>query len=224
VTVPDPATEVRPVEPREHLAVADLTAEVYVGGGFSSSDYEPQLRDVASRATAATVLVALRESRLVGSVTVATHGGPWAEQAVPGEAVIRMLAVAEDARGSGAGEALVRACLERARTAGCTVVRLSSQQNMTAAHRLYGRFGFVRTPADDWAPVPGLDLWAYALPLAPWCPQCAAELTPGGHTGCRRAAELDPPRYCPLCRRRMVVQVTPSGWTARCSEHGLRSG
>jgi hypothetical protein len=41
---------------------------------------------------------------------------------------------------------------------------------------------------------------------------------------CARALALEPPRYCAACRRRMVVQVTPTGWTARCSEHGqLRS-
>ena len=30
--------------------------------------------------------------------------------------------------------------------------------------------------------------------------------------------------YCSRCRRRMVVQVLPTGWTARCSEHGTRTG
>ena len=31
---------------------------------------------------------------------------------------------------------------------------------------------------------------------------------------------LEPPRYCGQCGRRMVVQVVPDGWTARCSRHG----
>ena len=196
---------------------------VYRGEGYSSADYEPSLRDVASRASDATVLVAELDGRLVGAVTVATRLGPWAEQAVPGEAVIRMLVVGPDARGAGTGEALVRACLDTARADGCTLVRLSSQEDMTAAHRLYERLGFVRTPSFDWSPVPGLHLRTYALPLEPWCSHCGEELTPEGHAACRRQAELDPPRWCPRCRRRMVVQVTPSGWTARCSEHGLRS-
>lgn len=34
------------------------------------------------------------------------------------------------------------------------------------------------------------------------------------------AAGLDVPRYCQLCGRRMVVQVRPDGWNARCSRHG----
>ena len=32
--------------------------------------------------------------------------------------------------------------------------------------------------------------------------------------------ELEPPRYCSECGRRMVVQVTPDRWTARCAAHG----
>lgn len=216
--MPDPTIAV--ATPDQYDAVAQLTAEVYVGGGFSSPDYEPQLRDVPSRAESATVLVAARDDRVVGAVTVATRLGEWAEQAVAGEAVIRMLAVDPAERGSGIGEALVRACLDTARADGCTLVRLSSQADMTAAHRLYERLGFVRTPTFDWSPVPGLLLSGYALPLVPWCGQCGRELTPEGHEPCRRAAALDPPRFCPQCRRRMVVQVTPTGWSSRCSEHG----
>ncbi|WP_016698247.1 hypothetical protein [Actinoalloteichus spitiensis] len=37
---------------------------------------------------------------------------------------------------------------------------------------------------------------------------------------CVRRRVTDPPRYCPSCARRMVVQVTPAGWSARCSRHG----
>jgi len=222
VDTPVPLT-VRPVRPDEHAAVADLTAAVYRGEGYSSADYEPALRDVTSRVATATVLVALDGERVVGAVTVATRGGAWAEQSVAGEAVIRMLAVAPDARGAGAGEALTRGALDVARADGAALVRLSSQEQMQAAHRLYERLGFSRTPSFDWSPVPGLHLRTYALPLAAWCGQCGQELTPEGHAACRRAAELDPPRYCVQCRRRMVVQVLPTGWTACCSEHGTRT-
>lgn len=217
-------TTVRRASPLDHDAVAELTASVYRGEGFSSADYEPALRDVGSRAASATVLVGEVDGRMVGAVTVATRGGEWAEQSVAGEAVIRMLVVTADARGHGTGEALVRACLDVAREDGCTVVRLSSQEDMTSAHRLYQRLGFVRTPSFDWSPVPGLFLRTYALPLVPWCGQCGEALTAEGHDACRRRAALDPPRFCAHCRRRMVVQVTPSGWTATCVEHGVTSG
>ena len=31
---------------------------------------------------------------------------------------------------------------------------------------------------------------------------------------------LEPPRFCAQCGRRMVVQVRPDGWWAKCSRHG----
>ncbi|MEI2827914.1 MAG: hypothetical protein V9F04_17085 [Dermatophilaceae bacterium] len=60
---------------------------------------------------------------------------------------------------------------------------------------------------------------------AVFCPRCGQALGPAGmadeaHAACRRALDLEPPRYCPECRRRMVVQITPADWTARCVEHG----
>lgn len=54
-----------------------------------------------------------------------------------------------------------------------------------------------------------------------FCDQCgkpAAESDAHGTCAARR--ELEPPRYCPQCARRMVVQIVPTGWTARCSVHG----
>ncbi len=42
-------------------------------------------------------------------------------------------------------------------------------------------------------------------------------------TGLPTAAQLGltPPRFCAECGRRMVVQVRPNGWWAKCSRHGL---
>jgi hypothetical protein len=53
-----------------------------------------------------------------------------------------------------------------------------------------------------------------------YCGRCGRDLTDGSHESCVQALALEPPRYCTLCRRRMVVQVHPMGWTARCSVHG----
>ncbi|HZZ49393.1 MAG TPA: hypothetical protein VFE65_21110 [Pseudonocardia sp.] len=55
-----------------------------------------------------------------------------------------------------------------------------------------------------------------------FCDQCGASATEGAHDRCADRREYEPPRYCPECARRMVVQVTPVGWTARCSRHGER--
>jgi hypothetical protein len=35
------------------------------------------------------------------------------------------------------------------------------------------------------------------------------------------ALGLEPPRYCGDCGRRMIVQVSPDGWWAKCSRHGV---
>ena len=56
---------------------------------------------------------------------------------------------------------------------------------------------------------------------APFCDRCGEPAGTGSHEACARARALEPPRYCRSCRRRLVVQVTPLGWTARCAEHGL---
>jgi hypothetical protein len=51
-----------------------------------------------------------------------------------------------------------------------------------------------------------------------YCARCGEPA--GDHPACAHALELEPPRYCPGCRRRMIVQVLPGGWNARCVEHG----
>ncbi|MDT7538226.1 MAG: hypothetical protein QOI82_1811 [Actinomycetota bacterium] len=157
---------IRAVRPEEYDDVAELTARVYLDEGYGSPQYEPRLRDVAGRDASAHVLVAVLDGRVIGAVTLAPYGSEWAEAAEPGDAVIRMLAVHPDVRSAGAGEALVRACIDRARAENCTSIKLSTEPTMTAAHRLYERVGFVRTPADDWEPVPGVTLLGYRLELS----------------------------------------------------------
>ena len=160
-----PALVIRVAVPADFAAIAELTERVYVDGGYSDPTYVPALRDVAGRAASTTVLVALLDDVPIGAVAIATRGGSYAEQAGPGEAVMRMLAVSETARGAGAGAGLIQACIDTARADGCTALMLSTQQAMTTAHRLYEKAGFLRTPARDWSPFPGLDLLTYGLAL-----------------------------------------------------------
>ncbi|SDM90047.1 biotin synthase auxiliary protein BsaP [Allokutzneria albata] len=53
-----------------------------------------------------------------------------------------------------------------------------------------------------------------------YCETCGKPLADNEHAVCRARQEINPPRYCRECRRRMVVQITPTGWSARCSVHG----
>lgn len=57
--------------------------------------------------------------------------------------------------------------------------------------------------------------------MSSFCSWCGKSTAESEHDLCqRRLALVDPPRYCAECARRMVVQVTPAGWVARCSRHG----
>ncbi|MET8507921.1 GNAT family N-acetyltransferase [Streptomyces sp. NPDC004787] len=164
---------IRAVRPEEHEALGELTAHAYLADGFlafgEDDDYAHLLRDVARRAAEAEVLVAVdTDGTVLGGVTFTTGSGEWADIAEPDEAEFRMLAVAHAARGRGVGEALVRACVERARALdGIHRLVLSTQPTMGTAHRVYGRLGFVRAPERDWKPLPDLDftLLAYVLEL-----------------------------------------------------------
>ncbi|WP_328607623.1 hypothetical protein OG943_00300 [Amycolatopsis sp. NBC_00345] len=55
-----------------------------------------------------------------------------------------------------------------------------------------------------------------------YCVHCGQPSAGGtDHAACHNPrTELEPPRFCVFCARRLVVQVTPVGWTARCSRHG----
>jgi hypothetical protein len=53
--------------------------------------------------------------------------------------------------------------------------------------------------------------------MSTYCDRCGE---PGTHAACEAARQLEPPRFCTHCRRRMKVQVVPSGWKATCVEHG----
>jgi len=218
--------EIRIARPDEYAEAGALTASVFLADGLVGPDspYLDELNDGERRAKEADLLVAVDGAgRLVGSVTFVLPGSGYAELASPGEAEFRMLVVDPSARGHGVGAMLVRECVRRAQAAGAHTIRLSTGDAMTLAYRIYAGLGFRRTPERDWEPTPEFRLRTHALDLtATYCDQCGRPLADGGHLPCARAATLDPPRWCARCRRRMVVQVTPTGWTARCVEHGTR--
>ena len=127
-----------------------LLKRVYVGDGYSTADRAEIFMQRASFEAGGEMLLARDTSgNVVGAVLQLHANGPLAQVARDGEAEFRVLAVAPEARGQGIGEALVNACVQRARAAGAPAVALWSQPTMPAAHRLYERMGFVRTPERD---------------------------------------------------------------------------
>ncbi|MGH3342684.1 MAG: GNAT family N-acetyltransferase [Carbonactinosporaceae bacterium] len=157
---------VRDARQDDYPAVGEITVSAYLADGLLHNDhgYAAQLRDARHRAEHAELIVAADPptGRLLGSVTFCLPGSTYAEQSREGEAEFRMLAVAPDARGHGAGEALVLECLLRARARGCVGVVISTLRSMHTAHRLYERLGFRRVPGRDWWPVPEIELLCFA--------------------------------------------------------------
>jgi GNAT superfamily N-acetyltransferase len=88
---------------------------------------------------AVTLLVARDGQTIVGTTTVIVYTTPFWIKARLDEVVVDAAA-----RGTGVGEALVRAALEVGRQRGAQVAELQSGRgpNRAAAHRLYERLGF----------------------------------------------------------------------------------
>jgi GNAT superfamily N-acetyltransferase len=86
-----------------------------------------------------TLLIARDEAAIVGTATVIVYRTPaWSK------ALVEDVVVDHGARGRGAGEALVRACVDVAREQGAQMVELQSASFREAANRLYPRLGFER--------------------------------------------------------------------------------
>ena len=154
---------VRVVEPGELERVGDLTAHAYVSDELLDPGhwYVDELRDAATRAERATVLVAVEDDIVIGTVTLADAGSPFAEIAHAQEFEVRMLAVDPAARGRGVGELLMRAAIERAIGWGAHAVVLTTLPEMVAAQRLYERMGLRRTPERDWTGESGRTFLTY---------------------------------------------------------------
>lgn len=158
---------VREARESELDEVGAVTATVY--DGLVSPEYLQIVRDARSRwrSPATTTLVALDDGTegLLGTVVYAAPGSPWRNLGEAGESEIRMLGVLAAARGRGVGEALVRACVARAKAEGRPRVVLCTEPEMQAAQRLYARLGFARVPQRDWSLRPDFTLLSYAMEL-----------------------------------------------------------
>ena len=156
---------VRAAQPADLVLVGDGVVAAYLNDLTVSAGYVEHLRDAATRAREAVLLVAVDGVVVLGSVTYALGGTPLAQRAGADEAELRMLGVAPAARGRGVATALVRECIDRARRDGARRIVLSTQHEMLTAQRLYQRLGFARRPDLDWVPEPGVTLLGYALVL-----------------------------------------------------------
>lgn len=148
-------------------SVASLLVDAYAEYAARMSpdawaSFAQEIGNVRGRTLEADVIVAERQGRLVGSVTLFSHHRGVAS----GTVGVRLLAVPPDERGTGVGRALMDYAIERARSEGQERVVLTVSQEMESARDLYEKLGFLREPSLDHEPAPGLRLEGYALELS----------------------------------------------------------
>ncbi|MBN8716924.1 MAG: GNAT family N-acetyltransferase [Xanthomonadales bacterium] len=137
----------RPIQPADDAAIATIIRSVMpefgaVGSGFAIADPEV---DWISRAYAAprhTYFVVERGGRVVGGGGIAPLAG-----GDPDTCELRKMYFLPEARGLGAGTALMARCLAAARSFGFRQCYLETLTGMDAAMRLYERSGFRRLDA-----------------------------------------------------------------------------
>jgi len=160
--------QIRRATPDEMAEVGELRVAAYRAKGLLAVNpgYAVTLRSFGTDEHSE-VYVAAENGRVLGTITLHHwNSGPIEVAKEPGEAVIRVLAVAPDAQGRGIGRALVRSIIDRATAAGVRHLVLSTRPTMVAAQHLYRTSGFVRLPDRDWSPVPDINLLAFGRLLA----------------------------------------------------------
>lgn len=159
---------IRDAHPDELAEVGEIRLTAYQADGFLSPDsgYAPRLRELGTDGLGQ-VLVAVADGAgpLLGTVMLQFWPDTGHVVQGPGEAEIRALAVRPDAQRAGVGRALLAAVIDRAAHEGVGHLVLSTQPDMTSAHRLYAAAGFDRLPERDWSPEPGVTLLAYGKHL-----------------------------------------------------------
>lgn len=141
------------MRPDEYPHVGALLLRAYDAVGEFDDWYRSRLGDPATWVAGSTAgLVAVDDHDVpIGCVAFVLPGDAEFEpiDPPPGDAGFRFLAVDPDRQGSGAGRALVRACIDLARDHGCRRIAIHSMEFMRSAHRLYESLGFDRRPDLD---------------------------------------------------------------------------
>jgi ribosomal protein S18 acetylase RimI-like enzyme len=145
--------EIREAAPEEYAEAGRVTAEAYREFVRPEDDdwerYLVRIADVEARAGQTTIMVAVEDGRVLGSLTLELDGrvrdGDDEHRPLdPGEAHIRMLGVDPASRARGVARALMEGSEARARDAGKTFMTLHTTQRMQAAQAMYERLGYER--------------------------------------------------------------------------------
>lgn len=170
--LPRPALRVEPAGEADDAEVNRVTVASYLGAGHFPDAREGYMAHIAGAAAArreeALTLVARLGGLVAGAVTIAEHGGRWADVALADEVEFRLLVVDPLVQRGGIGRALVAAVVDRARgVPGISRVVLTTNASWGGAIALYETLGFTHQPERDWHPsqVPEVTLRVYSMPV-----------------------------------------------------------
>ncbi|WP_240097996.1 GNAT family N-acetyltransferase [Thermomonas flagellata] len=138
---------IRPIQPADDAAIAAIIRTVMpefgaVGSGFAIADPEVDWMSRAYAAPRHAYFVLERDGRVLGGAGVAPLAG-----GDPETCELRKMYFLPEARGLGAGTAMMERCLAAARGFGFARCYLETLTGMDAAMRLYERSGFRRIDA-----------------------------------------------------------------------------
>ena len=138
-----PSFLIRPIEPRDDAAVAAIIRTVMPefgadGPGFAIHDPEVDGMHAAYTQPHSAYFVVERDGTVVGGAGVAPLVG-----GEPDVCELRKMYFLPEARGIGAGSAMMQRCLQAARAFGFRRCYLETLTGMDAAQALYLRSGFV---------------------------------------------------------------------------------
>lgn len=138
---------IRPIQPGDDAAMAAVIRTVMpefgaVGSGFAINDPEVDWMSRAYAAPRHAYFVLERDGRVLGGAGVAPLAG-----GDPDTCELRKMYFLPEARGLGAGAAMMERCLAAARGFGFARCYLETLTGMDAAMRLYERSGFTRIDA-----------------------------------------------------------------------------
>ena len=139
--------QLRPIEARDDATIARIIRTVMpefgaTGSGFAINDPEVDWMSQAYAAPRSAYFVVEREGVVIGGGGVAPLVG-----GDDGTCELRKMYFLPQARGIGAGAAMMERCLESARGFGFNRCYLETLSGMDAAMRLYQRSGFRRIDA-----------------------------------------------------------------------------
>lgn len=135
---------IRPISPADDAAMAAVIRSVMPefgadGPGFAIHDAEVDTMSAAYAAPRSAYFVVERGGRVIGGGGIAPL-----ENAAPEVCELRKMYFLPQARGIGAGTAMMQRCLDAARAHGFQRCYLETLTGMDAAQALYQRSGFTR--------------------------------------------------------------------------------